>query len=152
MPELDSHPPSPGHSDPLSSTFSPWHACGPDYSSYSAAMKRRSHLSFDSAVCRLAPGDKDTTTAARQWEEMFGVPRDDDQLAFTNARVKFTTGVEGQSEGLVSVTIAVKGEENFQGILERANKEGLCGDGWINMVGIRWYFLLAREDGGKSKL
>jgi len=150
MPELDSHPPSPGHSDPLSSTFSPWHAAGPDYESYSAGMKRRSHLSFDSAVCRLAPGDNDTEGAARQWEEMFGVPRNGDRLTFTNARVQFTPGVQGQPEGLVSVTVAVKGEKNLQGIVERASKEGLWGGGWINMVGVKWSFLL--EDGSKSKL
>lgn len=115
-------------------------------------MKRRADISLKKAVCRLAPGDTDTQAAARQWEKIFGVPRDRDQLAFTNAQVEFKKGEEGNPEGLESITIAVKGEKRFHGILERASKAGLCGNGWINMVGIKWYFLLEKEDGTKSLL
>lgn len=152
MPELDSHHPSPSNPAPLTSRFSPWHACGSDYSSYSAGMKRRSHLRLVSAVCRLAPGDVNTEAAARQWEELFGVPREGDQLAFTNMRMKFISGGEGEMEGLESITITVEGEERFNAILDAAREEGLCGDGWINMLSVKWYFVLVGEGGGKSKL
>jgi len=145
MPELDSHKPSSAEPDPLGSRFSPWHPCGNDYSSYVAGMKRCSELHLVGAVCRLAPGDSDTVAAARQWEEIFGVPRMGDQLTFTNARMDFTKGVEGQPEGLVSITVAVEGTERMAGILDRAREEGLCGDGWINLVGVKWYFVPAGE-------
>jgi hypothetical protein len=152
MPELDSHRPSPASPEPLTSRFSPWHACGADYGSYSAGMRRCSNLRLVSAVCRLAPGDRDTQAAARQWEELFGVPREGDELAFTNMRVMFTKGEQGKAEGLESITIAVEGEERFNAILDAAREESLCGDGWINMLGIKWYFVLVGEGRGKSKL
>jgi hypothetical protein len=149
MPELDSHAPSPAHPDPLGSRFSPWHACGADYGSYSAGMKRCSDLRLVSAVCRLAPGNTDTETATRRWEEVFGVPRVRNELAFTNARMRFMPGAERKPEGLESITIAVEGEERMAGILDRARKEGLCGEGWINMVGVKWYFVQAGEAGSR---
>ena len=152
MPELDSHPPSQSHSDPLSSPFSPWHAAGPDYPSYSAAMKRQSHLSFISAVCRLAPGDTNTGAATQQWERFFGVSKSGNTLQFTNAKLEFIQGEQGKPEGLVSITIGVKGKDNFNKILETASKEDICGDGWINMVGVKWYFVLLDESASKSKL
>jgi hypothetical protein len=142
MPELDSQSPSSKNPEPLKSRFSPWHACGTNYSSYSAGMKRCSHLRLVSVVCRLAPGDVDTQAAVRQWEELFGVPRVRDELAFTNAWMKFIQGREGEAEGLESITIAVEGEERFNAILDAAREESLCGDGWINMLGIKWYFVL----------
>jgi len=129
MPELDSHHPSPTNPDPLKSSFSPWHACGPDYSSYSAGMKRCSHLRLISAICRLAPGDLDTQAAAQQWEQLFGVPRERVELAFTNMRMKFMKCGDGEVEGLESITIAVEGEERFNAMLDAAREEGLCGDG-----------------------
>ena len=145
MPELDSHGASAEHPDPLSSTFSPWHAAGTDYTSYSAGMRRRSDLHLIGAVCRLAPGDTNTDAALNQWEELFGIPKDLNQLVFTNAKMGFVKGVEGLSDGLVSVTIAVEGEERLSGIMQRATKRGICRDGWVNMLGLRWYFVLAGE-------
>jgi hypothetical protein len=150
MPELDSHTPLPNNPDPLKSRFSPWHACGTDYCSYVAGMKRHSDLHLVSAVCRLAPGNSDTEAAAQRWEEVFGVPRNRDQLAFTNAQIRFVPGVEAKSEGLESITVAVEGEERMAGILDRASKDGLCGDGWINMVGVKWYFVPAGVDEGRG--
>jgi len=100
----------------------------------------------------LAPGDNDGESASRQWEDIFGVPRSRDLVAFTNARLGFIRGEEGKPEGIVSITIAVKGQKTFDGIQERASQMGLCGDGWINMVGVRWYFSHAGEDTSTSKL
>jgi len=143
MPELDSHRPSKENPKPLTSPFSPWHACGSDYKAYSAIMKRNTHLQLSGLVCRLAPGDVRHEDAPRQWEDMFGVARSRDLLAFTNARLGFMRGEEGKPEGLVSITIGVTGQETLKGILDRASKEGLCGDGWINMLGVKWYFYVA---------
>jgi len=150
MPELDSHIPSPTNLDPLTSSFSPWHACGADYNSYSAGMRRCANLQLVSVVCRLAPGDTDTEAAARQWEELFGVPGEGNELAFTNMRMKFIKGEKDKPDGLESITIAVEGEQRFNAILEAAREEGLCGDGWINMLGVKWYFTLVGDS--KSKL
>ena len=148
MPELDSHAPSPDNPTPLASRFSPWHAAGADYGSYSAAMKRCSDLHLVGVVLRLAPGATDTEAAARRWEEVFGIPRLRDRLEYTNAQLKFVPGDQGKPEGLESITIAVEGEERMAGILDRAKKGGLCGDGWINMVGVKWYFVPAGRDRG----
>src|ERR1700730_6727268 len=95
MPELDSHRAA-RNPDLVTSRFSPWHACGSDYSSYSVAMKRRSHLHLHSVVCRLAPGDVDHEAASREWEDIFGIPRSRGLLAFTNAQIGFIRSVEGQ--------------------------------------------------------
>ena len=154
MPELDSHTPSPSNPTPLTSRFSPWHAAGPNYTAYSAAMQRAAAaaLHLVGAVCRLAPGDSATDSAAaaaRRWEAVFGVPRRGSELEFTNARVRFVSGEEGLVEGLESITVAVEGEERMAGILERARREGVrVGDGWVEMVGVRWYFVLVSGDGG----
>lgn len=154
MPELDAHQPNETNPTPLTTRFSPWHACGPlaSYPSYSAIMKRHSDLHLVGAVLRLAAGDSETEAASRQWEEIFGVPRSRDLLAFTNARIGFIRGEEGEREGLVSITIAVEGKERFQGILQRASNAGLCGDGWINMCGVRWYFVEAGQSQERSSL
>lgn len=152
MPELDSHRASHSNPEPLLDRFSPWHPCGPDYTSYSAGMKRSSHLYLTDAVCRLAPGDKDTEGAAQQWEDLFGVARTGNMLTFLNTRMKFEEGLEGEMEGLKSITIGVKGRERFDCILNRAREEGLCGDGWINMLGVKWYFVLIEEGGNRSML
>jgi len=146
MPELDSHTPSPSNPTPLESTYSPWHACGPDYATYSAGMKRCSHLRLIGASCRLAPGQSDTEAAALQWQEYFGVKREGSDLVFTNARLKFAPGVQGQSEGLESITIEVAGKDRFAKMLDIVSKEGLCGDGWTNMLGVKWYFVLRQEN------
>jgi len=152
IPELDSHDATSSNPKPLTTRFSPWHACGRDYDTYSAGMKRHADLSLVGCICRLAPGDNDGESASRQWEDIFGVPRSRDLVAFTNARLGFIRGEEGKPEGIVSITIAVKGQKTFDGIQERASQMGLCGDGWINMVGVRWYFSHAGEDTSTSKL
>jgi hypothetical protein len=160
MPELDSHTPTIYNPEPLAAEFSPWHACGPDYVAYSAGMRRCAHLQLRSAVCRLAPGDSDIEGAARQWEEIFGVPRAGDALAFTNARLGFEPGRHGLPEGLVSITIGVKSEDNVRDILSRAQKLGLSHDNrgaWVDMLGLRWYFIAGGNNkgmgaGGSSKL
>lgn len=152
MPELDSHAPSPNNPTPLKSRFSPWHACGSDHKVYYPGMKRSSHLTLEGCILRLAPGDIGHEAAARQWEDIFGVARSRDLLAFTNARLGFISGREGEPEGLVSVTVGVNGKDQFDAILERASKEGLCGDGWINMCGIKWIFVLTGYGETKGKL
>lgn len=140
IPELDSHRPSIRNPEPLISTFSPWHACGPDYDTYSAGMKRCSHLHFIELVCRLVPDDSDTETAAKQWEEIFGVPRIRNELVFTNGRLRLTPGEEGKPEGIAMITIGVDGDDNLKAIFDRASEEGLYRDGWIDMLGVEWYF------------
>jgi hypothetical protein len=63
----------------------------------------------------------------------------------------FIRGVEGQPDGLASITIGVEGRDEFNAILDRAREEGLCGDGWINMLGVKSYFTCMGE-GAKTKL
>ncbi len=155
MPELDSHRPSPQNPTPLESPFSPWHACGSDFDRYSAAMRRCSHLKLVGATCRLAPSrpkKTDVEQAAQQWQDYFGVEREgNDRLKFTNARLTFVPGVEGLPEGLESITIAVKGKNRLDKLLEVVSREGLCGDGWTNLLGLRWYFVLQEEDAEKEQ-
>lgn len=146
MPELDSHAPSKQHPEPLKERFSPWHACGPDVEGYSKVMKKHSDLHLLGALLRLAPGDVDTEGAAREWRDVFGVDMSRDLLAFTNTRMGFVRGVEGKEAGLESVTVGVEGRDRFDEILRRAKEEGLCGDGWVNMCGVKWYFVLLREE------
>ncbi|KAK7185931.1 hypothetical protein DPSP01_009919 [Paraphaeosphaeria sporulosa] len=150
MVELDSHASTKNNPTPLKDRFSPWHACGPDYAKYSEGMKRTSHLNLEGCVLRLAPGDLGHEAAARRWEEVFGVGRSRDLLAFTNARLGFVRGQDGEREGLVSVTVGVNGTREFHAILDRADKAGLCGDGWINMCGVKFYFTLTGH--GQAKL
>jgi hypothetical protein len=150
MPELDSHPADASNPKPLADPFSPWHACGKDHAAYSAIMKRHADLHLSGVLLRLKSGELDTEAASRYWQDVFGVGMSRDLLAFTNTRMGFVRGLEGKSEGLDSITIGVDGGERLDGILERASKEGLCRDGWIEMCGVRWFFSNA---GGKpSKL
>ena len=151
MPELDSHTPSPANPTPLESQFSPWHACGTDYNAYSAGMKRCSHLKLLSATLRLAPGQTEVQSATRQWQDYFGIQAKGDELLFTNARIRFVPGEEGQIEGLESITIEVSGKERFERMLELVNREGLCGNGWTNLLGVKWYFVL-KEEHGRQRL
>ncbi|KIW62524.1 hypothetical protein PV04_10691 [Phialophora macrospora] len=146
MPELDSHAPSPTNPTPLDSAFSPWHACGPEHEKYLSGMRRCSHLKLLNATLRLAPGQTDVQAAAQQWQDYFGVRRDGSQLAFTNASLRFIPGVDGQPEGLESITIEVKGKKRFEDMLEIVSKEGLCGDGWADLLGVKWYFVLREDD------
>ena len=71
-------------------------------------------------------------------------------LSIPNARMGFIRGVEGQPDGLVPITIGVEGRDEFNAILDRAREEGLCGDEWINMLGVKWYFTCMGE-GAKTK-
>ncbi|KIW76587.1 hypothetical protein Z517_09031 [Fonsecaea pedrosoi CBS 271.37] len=151
MPELDSHTPSATNSTPLESPFSPWHACGSDYPKYSAGMRRRAHLKLVRAVLRLAPGQTDVHAAAQQWQDYFGVERRGSELVFTNARLSFVPGVEGSPEGLESITIAVQGKERLDKMLRVVSDEGLCGNGWTNMLGVKWYFELQGEENDQAK-
>ena len=148
-PELDSHAPSPNNPTPLKSRFSPWHACGPDHTTYYPGMKRSAHLSLEGCVLRLQPGDYDHEAAARQWEEIFGVERSRDLLAFTNARIGFVPGQRGRSEGLVSLTIGVKGRDKLDAILRRAREAGVCDDGGVQMCGVKWNFVLTGHEDAK---
>ena len=152
MAELDSHTPGPTNPDPVGSRFSPWHACGPADESYIRGMERTGHLALEGCVLRLQPGDMGHEAAARQWEEIFGVSRSRDLLAFTNARLGFIPGEAGLAEGLVSITVGVKGKEYHDAILERARTAGICGDGWIQMCGVKWYFSLTGHGEDKGKL
>ena len=157
MPELDSHAPCAANPMPLETRFSPWHACGGDYAGYSAGMKKTEHLHLLSCELRLAAGDTDVDGAVAQWSSLFGVPASRQtskdglpvDLTFTNCSMRFVAGEEGRSEGLVSVTVGVDGKEELQGIKDRAKKEGVWRDekggggkdGWVDMVGVKWYLV-----------
>lgn len=152
IPELDHHTPTASNPTPLTSRFSPWHACGTDYPAYSAGMKRTQHLSLEGCILRLQPGDADHEAAARQWEDVFGVARSRDLLAFTNARVGFVPGKEGESEGLVSITVGVRGKEELEGIRERARERGVWGEKGVEMCGVLWYFISTGQGEVRGKL
>jgi len=149
MPELDSHRPSLNNPTPLNSRFSPWHACGSDHKTYYPGMRRSAHLSLEGCILRLQLGDYGHEAAARQWEETFGVARSRDLLAFTNARMGFVPGRDTHPEGLVSITVGVRGQANLDGILERARERGVCQNGVVNMCGVRWNFSLTAQDASK---
>ncbi|KAK3698933.1 hypothetical protein LTR37_016720 [Vermiconidia calcicola] len=156
MPELDSQAATKENPKPLTTRFSPWHPCGPNVKSYTSKMEEYGHLSLVGAVCRLQPGDWGSELASTQWEQIFGVPRSRDLIQFTNARVGFLHGEDGQPEGIISITIGVVGERRRQEIFRRAKEMGILdGDGsgkWVNMVGVKWYFALTSEDEWPSKL
>ncbi|PGG95402.1 hypothetical protein AJ79_10076 [Helicocarpus griseus UAMH5409] len=154
IPELDSHEVTPANPEPVTSRFSPWHACGADYDSYSRGMKRTADLHLIEATCRLPPRDTDTDAALQQWEETFGISKSGASLQFTNARMRFLPGVDGKSEGLASISIAVQGEGRLRAIFDRARELGLeSDDGWVDMLGIRWRFVAADGRGSDvSKL
>ncbi|KAF1347351.1 hypothetical protein EJ07DRAFT_169761 [Lizonia empirigonia] len=149
MPELDSHTPSPNNPTPLKSRFSPWHACGSDHKVYYPGMRRAAHLSLEGCVLRLQPGDYGHEAAVRQWEELFGVARSRDLLAFTNARMGFVPGEKGQPEGLVSITVGVRGQYRLDAILERAKKAGVYTGGQVHMCRVRWNFMLTGHEDSK---
>ena len=158
MPELDSHRPTPSNPTPLESPFSPWHACGPDYESYSAAMARISHLQMLEATCRLAPGNTTTTTtkdpeeAARKWQTMFGVERDGNTSAFSNMRLRFIRGRRGKPEGLESITVGIKGRKTYQDVLRRAGDANVLHNGRARMLGIDWHFVALDDESEMSRL
>lgn len=147
MPELDSHAIARENPKPLKNRFSPWHAYGPDFQHYSALMRKYSDLHLLGVLLRLEEGDVNTEGAAREWRDVFGVDMAKDLLAFTNARMGFVRGKEGMEAGLESLTVGVEGRERFDGILGRAREEGVCGDEWVEMCGVKWYFVLLKEKG-----
>ena len=74
-------------------------------------------------------------------------------MAFTNARMGFIPGREGEPEGLVSITIGVKGQKRLDRIYEKAKEHGLQVEhGGINMVGVKWHFTHMGEPEAGSKL
>ena len=154
MPELDSHAQTANNTTPLESRYSPWHACGNDYDAYSAKMKQCTHLEFVSATCRLDPGDDDAerAAAANQWSEIFGVACRDNELLFTNMRLKFVPGIEGKPAGLDSITIRVNSKEHFDRILDVGRKLNLREESCIYMLGLKWHIVLADDRQEKSKL
>lgn len=152
MPELDSHAPGEDNPNPLLTRFSPWHACGPDYDVYSEGMKRSDHFTLEGCILRLQPEDLGHEAAARQWEETFGVARSRDQLAFVNARLGFIPGRQGEHEGLVSISLGVRGTDKYQAIMERAREMKVLQNGYIEMCGVKWYLSLTGHNQGKSML
>jgi len=152
IPELDSHEPTTIHPDPVAAPFPPWHAIDLPYTSYLPAMKRTANLQISSVQCRLEPGDERVEDAARQWRDVFGAPLSRDLVAFTNARLGFLRGAEDRKPGMERITVAVKGRKRFDRILQVAQEEGICGDGWINMCGVEWYFEYAGEPAENSML
>lgn len=153
IPELDSHHHSDSHPDPLAEPFSPWHAVGPPetYPIYSAGMKRHGNLQLLSTTLRLAPGDHDTLTAAKQWEHIFGIQRGkkDGEIEFTNAKLSFLPGEQGKGEGITEIVIGVDGRERLDGIHRRASQAALTIDneGRLHMLGVKWSFLWLGDSG-----
>lgn len=147
MPELDSHHTSSSNPPPLTTRFSPWHACcmtSSTYPQYSAVMKRHADLHFLGATLRLKPGEEDTHGAAKQWEDVMGVQAQEGEVLFTNARMGFVKGVDGEPTGIVEIRIGVEGKERLRGIFERAREEGLKlveSEGAVEMVGVKFVFV-----------
>jgi hypothetical protein len=163
IPELDSHFPgeSGGVPDGMKERIAPWHACGPSsgFEQYREVMRQHCHLHLLAASLQLAPGDHDVEGAARQWEDLFGVKRvGKGEAGFTNARMLFLAGHDGEKEGLKEIVVGVEGVEQLSGILKRAGIEGLqileergrAGTLW--MLGVRWRFVLLDEGRIKSQL
>jgi hypothetical protein len=77
-------------------------------------------------------------------------------VQFTNARVGFLHGEEGQPEGMISITIGVVGDRRRQEIFNRAKEKGVLVDDrsgrFVKMLGLRWNFVLTAEDEWQSKL
>jgi hypothetical protein len=152
MPELDSHHATEAYPNPVTTEFSPWLALGPPERAplYLAAMRSCSYLRLMGVVLRLEPDDTDTLAAAKQWEGTFGVKRRGELMCYTNSRMGFVAGTKGQTSGIHSITVAVDGRERLDRMLWAAKEEGLYGDGWTDMIGIRWYFVEAREAARKG--
>lgn len=115
-------------------------------------MKRHGYLHLLGAKLRLKPGENDTHEAARQWENMFGVKARGPELMFTNSKVEFVKGMDGESEGIIEIIIGVEGRKRLNGIFERAREEGCHVDeshGTVKMIGIRFFFV---ELAGEAKI
>jgi hypothetical protein len=156
MPELDSHAAAPavaaGVPSELTEAFAPWHAIDAPFEAYREVFRRSADLAIVGVQLRLPVGQRGTEDAAREWRDVFGVPMSRDLLAFTNARLGFLPGEQGKREGLETITIAVKGKKRFDQILEKVAAEGLCGDGWTNLLGVKWYFRYAGEPNEQAKI
>lgn len=150
MPELDTYTPQQGQSGIpsfMDTPITPWPPCGADYPTYSREMSRRTHLQLLGATCRLAAGDnsncRDTASAARKWEELFGVHAQGNENVFTNCRVRFVPNPGDLPDGLVSVTVGIRGKEAYERVLFAAGEEGLMSwDGRVFMLGVEWEFVL----------
>ena len=117
-------------------------------------MKRHADIYFLGAALRLKPGEEDIQGAAKQWEDVLGVKAQGAEVVFTNARMGFVKGVEGEAEGIVEIRIGVEGKERLRGIFERAREEALKIDereGAVDMLGVTFLFI-GIGVGAKSKL
>jgi hypothetical protein len=91
--------------------------------------------------------------AVEQWENIFGVRRDGEEVLFTNARMGFIQGDDGKADGIVDIMIGVEGKRRLEEILWRAKFEGLTLTKYgFEMLGINWQFVLIEQGGGKSRL
>ncbi|PLN78354.1 hypothetical protein BDW42DRAFT_144628 [Aspergillus taichungensis] len=150
MPELDTYTPLQDQSHIpsfIDAPIAPWPPCGADYPVYSREMSRRTHLQLLGATCRLASGNNsnsgDATIAARKWEELFGVHAQGNENVFTNCRMRFVSNPGDLPDGLVSVTVGIRGEEAYERVLFAAGEEGLISwDGRVSMLGVEWEFVL----------
>jgi hypothetical protein len=151
MPELDTMYPTEAWPDMLGSRWAPWHGFPGTYEKYAPAMKRTAHIHVVDVKFRLPMGDDGVLNAAWQWKNVFGVPLIGKTLTFTNATMEFLPGEEGKREGLESLTVAVQGKGKLVGILQRARREGILRDGFIDLCGAKWYFVYAGEE-NESKI
>jgi hypothetical protein len=62
----------------------------------------------------------------------------------------FILGREGQSEGLVSIKIGVKGRDGYDAILERARNAGIWKGGSLDICGVKWFLTLSGQGEGAS--
>jgi hypothetical protein len=162
MPELDSHFIKEGVVDGVKERVAPWHACGPasGWERYGEAMRKFGHLWLLGVKLQLGEKDRDVEGAARQWESLFGVKRvGRREVGFTNARMLFLEGKEGESEGLKEIVVGIEGRKKLQGVLRRARGEGFevneeaeGNGGTFAMLGVRWRFVLLEEGPIKSQL
>jgi hypothetical protein len=161
IPELDSHFMKEGVVDGVKERIAPWHALGPSsgWDRYGAAMRRSGHLWLLGVKLQLSEEDRDVEGAARQWESLFGVKKvGKGEVGFTNARMEFLEGKEGEGDGLKEVIVGVGGREELEGILRRARAEGLQvmnergGGGTFTMLGVKWRIVLLEDGTIKSQL
>jgi hypothetical protein len=146
MPELDTMYPTKEWPDMLEEKFAPWHGFPGKYEKYSVVMKKTAHLQLVKLQFRLPPGQDGVLHAAGQWRDVFGVPMAGATLTFTNAAMEFLKGEDGKREGLETLTIAVQGREKLDGILQKARREGILRDEYVDLCGSRWYFIYAGEE------
>ena len=152
MPELDSYVPCKANPTPLETRFSPWGPCGEDPAIYLEGMKKTKDLWLTRVMLRLAPGDADVGGAVRQWSDTFGIPtarrtdgEEGEELAYSNCRMGFVPGQQGQPDGVSSVTIGVEGKERLQGIMDRAKAAAVWKERWMEVANVRWYLTLMGE-------